>query len=189
MAAVRVVAGTARGRHLEVPAGDRVRPTSDRVREAMFNALGSMGVVEGARVVDLFAGSGALGIEALSRGAASVVFVEPDRAARSVIAANLARLGLDDPAVARIVAGSAEAHLATVGADRYDLALVDPPYVFQGWAALFETLATVMGPNGVVVVESDRELDPAETGTGAFRISRQKRYGGTVLGINVRTAV
>ncbi len=189
MGGVRVVAGTARGRRLEAPAGDRVRPTSDRVREAAFNALASMGAVVGARVVDLFAGSGALGIEALSRGAAEVTFVEADRGVREVLTANLERVGFDDPGRVRVVAGTAEAHLRSAGENRYDLALVDPPYAHDRWPELFGLLEGVVAPAGVVVVESDRVVDPGEFEASGFRISRAKRYGGTVLGINVRTAV
>ena len=93
---MRVVAGSARGRRLQTPPGLDVRPTTDRVREATFNALGSMGVVDGARVLDLFAGSGALGIEALSRGAEHVTFVDTSPRALEAVRANLAGCGLDD---------------------------------------------------------------------------------------------
>lgn len=166
-----------------------MRPTSDRVREATFNALVSMGAVADARVVDLFAGSGALGIEALSRGAASVTFVEPDRAARAVIGTNLAATGLEDPARARISERTAQAHLGATRPGTYDLALVDPPYEFDDWPELFTGLESAIGVEGVVVVESDHPIDPARIGSSGFRIFRQKRYGGTVVGINVRTAV
>ncbi len=91
---MRIVAGELRGRRLVAPGGDATRPTTDRVREAIFNALGSLGVVDGALVVDLYAGSGALGFEALSRGAEHCTFVERDRAALSAIEANRAELGL-----------------------------------------------------------------------------------------------
>jgi len=93
---MRVLAGTLRGRRLAVPAGQSTRPTSGLVRGSVFNSLAAQGALEGARVADLFAGSGALGIEALSRGAAGVVFVERDRAAARTIAANLESLGLAD---------------------------------------------------------------------------------------------
>ncbi|MGA1345675.1 MAG: RsmD family RNA methyltransferase, partial [Ilumatobacteraceae bacterium] len=91
---MRVVAGELRGRRIVAPAGRDTRPTTDRVREAIFNALGSAGLVEGALVADLFAGSGALGIEALSRGAERCVFVETDRAALAALEQNLDHLGL-----------------------------------------------------------------------------------------------
>ncbi len=178
---MRVVAGTARGRRLHTPVGETVRPTSDRVREAMGNALVSLGAIEGARVLDLFAGTGALGVEALSRGADSAVFVEEDRATRRVIEANL---GLLDAPRAEIVAGTAEAHLASCGADAYDLVFADPPYAFDDWAELFSLLGRVVADDGVVVVESDR---PVEVPAG-WVILRAKRYGSTVVHINAPRA-
>jgi 16S rRNA (guanine966-N2)-methyltransferase len=166
---MRVVAGTAGGRRLVAPPGRSTRPTSDRTREAVFNALGSQGVVEGASVADLFAGSGALGIEALSRGAASAVFVEHDRRALEVIRSNLAATGLADAAT--VVAADVERWLA---ADRgpFDLVLADPPYAFDRWP---ELLARVRA--GAVVAESDRDVEP---GPG-WRVLRRRRYGGTVV--------
>src|SRR5690348_13221449 len=95
---MRVVAGTAGGRRLRAPKGTTIRPTSDRVRESIFNSLQSMDAIEGAAVADLFAGTGALGIEALSRGAASAIFVDEDRAAAALIRDNLAATGLAGPA-------------------------------------------------------------------------------------------
>lgn len=165
---MRVVAGSARGRRLEAPPGRDTRPTADRVREATFNALGSLGAVDGADVVDLFAGSGALGIEALSRGAAHCTFVESSRTAADVIRANLASTGLSD--VATVVVADAPSWCAAVRR-RFDLALVDPPYAFDGWAAL---LAVV--PADLVVAESGREVPPPP-GWGSLR---SRRYGTTV---------
>lgn len=180
---VRVVAGTARGRRLESPDGDLVRPTTDRVREAVGNALGSLGVIDGARVVDLFAGSGALGIEALSRGARRAVFVEPDRAARAVVTRNIGVLA-ERAADAVVVATTAQRHLADCGPDTYDLVFADPPYDFADWDELFDLLAGVIATDGVVVVESDRTVEPP----AGWEITRAKRYGSTVVGINVRSA-
>lgn len=176
---MRVVAGTARGRRLAVPDGVDVRPTSDRVREATFNALHSLGAVTDAIVVDLFAGSGALGIEALSRGAERAVFVEPDRGARDVAAANLATLGFDDRS--RVVATSAEAFLAAAasGVERFDLALCDPPYHYEAWPDLLASLVPVLAPDAVVVVESNRGIDPPS----GWEVARDKAYGGTVVRI------
>jgi len=166
---VRVVAGTARGRRLVAPAGRGTRPTSDRVRESIFNALHSLGAVEDATVVDLFAGSGALGIEALSRGAAHCTFVEPAPAAVAAIRTNLTTAGVAERAT--IDTRTAESYLAAHPAP-VDVALCDPPYDFAGWAALLARL-----PAGLVVCESDRpvELPP---GWDAARI---RRYGGTVV--------
>lgn len=165
---MRVVAGSARGRRLEAPPGRDTRPTADRVREATFNALGSLGAVDGAAVVDLFAGSGALGIEALSRGAAHCTFVETSRAAAAVIRANLDGTRLAGSAT--VVVADALTWCAAVR-QRFDLALVDPPYAFDGWEGL---LAVV--PADLVVAESNREV-PAPPGWGSLR---SRRYGTTV---------
>jgi 16S rRNA (guanine966-N2)-methyltransferase len=168
---VRVVAGVARGRRLVAPPGTDVRPTTDRVREAIFNALTSLRAVRGATVVDLFAGSGALGIEALSRGAAAVTFVERDAAALRAIRTNLEGTGLAGPA-ATVVRADAVRWLD--GAAPFDLALLDPPYAFDGWPDLLARL-----PAGVAVVESDREVDLGD----GWRTTRSKRYGTTVVTI------
>ena len=153
---MRVVGGTARGRRLVAPAGDKTRPTSDRVREAVFNALWSRGVLDGARVVDLFAGSGALGVEALSRGAAEATFVDRDAAARRAIAANLATTGLADRAT--VVGQPVERFLAAraaAGERPFDLAFCDPPYAFDGWVDLLAAR-----PAQLVVAESGAAIDP-----------------------------
>ena len=134
---MRVVAGVARGRKLQAPPGRRLRPTSERVREAVFSSLGSLDAVAGATVLDLFAGTGALGIEALSRGAAAATFVDADHAAIRAIEANLAATGLGDRA--RVVYGDALRFVADA-TETYDLALVDPPYAFDGWFPLLERL-------------------------------------------------
>ncbi|MCU1498092.1 MAG: putative ribosomal methyltransferase [Acidimicrobiales bacterium] len=170
--ALRVVAGEARGRRLDVPTGTTTRPTSDRVREAVFNALDSLGAVEGAIAIDAFAGSGALGIEALSRGAAHVTFVEVDAAARAVIAGNLAATGLAERAT---VTGGDGPRAASVGP--WDLVLLDPPYAFEHWDQVLADLVGALAADAVVVVESDREVAlPA----GLVGI-RTKQYGGTVV--------
>jgi 16S rRNA (guanine966-N2)-methyltransferase len=137
---MRVVAGVARGLRLVAPEGEGTRPTSDRVREATFNALGSMGALDGATVLDLFAGSGALGIEALSRGAASATFVETDRAALRAVRTNLETTRLGD--LAEVVAQPAERFLAAAVAEGrgWDLAVLDPPYGFDRWDELLATL-------------------------------------------------
>lgn len=168
--AVRVVAGTARGRRLSAPPGRAVRPTSDRVREAVFNALASLDAVEGAAVVDLFAGSGALGIEALSRGAAHTVFVERDRRALQAIHANLVATGLAERAT--VVADDALAWVEHRHEAPADLVLVDPPYAFDRWPALLAALEARL-----LVVESDRRIDLGPR----WRVVRERRYGGTVV--------
>ncbi len=171
---MRVVAGSAGGRRLAAPPGPDIRPTADRVREAVFGALGSLDAVEGAAVLDLFSGSGALAIEALSRGAATATLVDHDREARAAIAANLAATGLADRAT--VVAGDALAHLAASG-HRYDLVLLDPPYAYDAWDGLFAALEPRLAGGAVVVAESDRPIDPG----GALVVVREKRYGSTVV--------
>jgi 16S rRNA (guanine966-N2)-methyltransferase len=167
---VRVVAGSARGRRLTVPPGTATRPTADRVREATFNALGSLGVVEGAAVLDLFAGSGAMGIEALSRGAASATFVDRDPRAVTAVRANLDATGLAD----RATVVRAQAGRWLPGAGRFDLAVLDPPYATDDatWAELLGGLDAE-----VAVLESDREVSvPPPWG-----ILRSRSYGGSVV--------
>lgn len=177
---MRVVAGTARGRRLVTPPGTDVRPTTDRVREAVFNALGSLGAIEGARVLDLFAGSGALGIEALSRGASHATFVERDRRARVTIEANVATTGLADRA--SISAGDAVQALART-AEQFDLVLLDPPYAFADWAGLFDRLDERTSAGAVIVAESDRAVDAPPWG----EFVRAKTYGSTVVTLVRRT--
>jgi 16S rRNA (guanine966-N2)-methyltransferase len=166
---VRVVAGSARGRPLVAPAGRDTRPTTDRVREAVFNALTSLDAVDGATVLDLFAGTGALGIEALSRGASRADFVERDAGARRLVQQNLAATGLADRA--RVHAGTAEAYLAG-GPPAVDLALLDPPYAYTAWTALLDAL-----PADVAVIETDRDLDLGSR----WEVVRTKWYGSTLV--------
>ena len=150
---LRVVAGRHRGRRLHAPPGRDTRPTSDRVREALFSILGP--AVEGARVLDLFAGSGALGIEALSRGAASVTFVESDRRAAAVVRDNLEALGED----AEIAARDALAWLRSPPAGAsFGLVLLDPPYdsAVRLAAPLSELLPGVLAEGATIVSESDK---------------------------------
>lgn len=165
---MRVVAGSARGRRLVAPKGNDVRPTGDRVREAVFNALGSLDTLADATVLDLFAGSGALGIEALSRGAAHVTFVDASRDALDAIRTNLAACDLDDRAT--VVRADAMTYLSA--AEPVDVALLDPPYAFDGWSELLEAV-----PAQLVVIESDRPVAPGSRG----RVLRERRYGGTVV--------
>lgn len=172
---MRVVAGALGGRRLEAPPGTDTRPTTDKVRQAVFNALESAGLVEGMTFLDLYAGSGAMGIEALSRGADSCTFVERDRAALAALRSNLGSLGLDQQS--RVVAGDVTVALGQL--PRVDIAIVDPPYRFDGWP---EVLALV--PSDFVVAESDREV-PAPDG---WRSERSRRYGRTFITWLVRLA-
>ncbi|HEX2063612.1 MAG TPA: 16S rRNA (guanine(966)-N(2))-methyltransferase RsmD [Acidimicrobiales bacterium] len=165
---MRVVAGSARGRRLRAPVGRSTRPTSDRVREAVFNMLASRDAVDGATVLDLFAGTGAMGIEALSRGASAATFVESDGAAVEAIRANLALTGLGGGA--RVV--RADALLWLEGGGAFDLAFVDPPYGFDGWDRLLRHLDA-----GRAVLESDRPVHVADP----WEAVQDRRYGGTVV--------
>lgn len=176
---MRIIAGKWRGRRLEAPAGRDVRPTADRVREALFSALGD-GVV-GARVLDLFAGSGALGLEALSRGADSAVFVERAGPAVAVLERNLAALGVGSPG--RIVRREALAALDQLAADgeRFDLVFLDPPYAADLLERAIGRLAAseLIAPGGSIVAEHHREREP--TAAPDLRRRWTKRYGDTAL--------
>ncbi len=155
---MRIIAGTHRGRRIEAPRGLHTRPTSDRARESAFNLIGP---VDGAAVLDLFAGSGAMGLEALSRGAGRCIFVESDRAACAVIERNAAKL---------LMAGAAvrcRDALAVLSEERrarhtYDLVLADPPYdSFPGIARrLGELVPGVLAPDGVLVLETSARIEP-----------------------------
>ena len=175
---MRVVAGTYGGRKLVAPAGSDTRPTSDRVREALFSVLGAS--VQDARVLDLFAGSGALGIEALSRGAQSAVFVDRSREAIAAIRANLAALGID--AEIRPVAARAALRAASGRAEAYDLVFLDPPYrhAAELGRELSEGLAAVLAPGARVVTESDRRA-PLQLD---LPLADERRYGDTVIRIH-----
>jgi len=155
---VRIVAGSRKGHRIAAPKGVVTRPTGDRVREAVFSMIGP---VEAAAVLDLFAGSGALGLEALSRGAASCVFVERDRGAARVIQANLGKLRLTGAVVVmRDVAASLREEREH--GRRYDLVLVDPPY--DEWdrhaSALGELVPAVLEDTALVVVETSERVEP-----------------------------
>lgn len=171
--ALRIVSGSVGGRRIDVPPGAGTRPTSDRVREAIFNALESMGAVEGATVLDGFAGSGALGIEALSRGARHATFCDTDPLAISVVNENLRQLGLAGSAT--VIAGRGERMVAAAGP--LDLVLLDPPYAYDAWGDLLADLVGVLADDALVVIESDREV-PLPDGLAGVR---SKTYGGTVV--------
>ena len=166
---LRIIAGEARGRRLSTPAGIDVRPTAGRVREAVFNSLHSLGCLEGAHVLDLFAGSGALGLEAVSRGAASATFVESASAALAVLRANIEATGFNDRC--QVVPGDVMEELTRLAGD-CGVALCDPPYQFDAWPELLARL-----PADVVMAESDRAVDP---GPG-WDVIKQRRYAGTVV--------
>jgi 16S rRNA (guanine966-N2)-methyltransferase len=155
---VRIIAGSRKGHRITAPKGVDTRPTGDRVREAAFSLIGP---VEDMAVLDLFAGSGAMGIEALSRGAARAVFVESDRAAATAIQRNLQKLRLTGAAIMRADALTALAAEAAAGR-RYDLVLVDPPYeMFSSvQPALARYVPALLEPGALVVVETAAAEEP-----------------------------
>lgn len=179
---MRVIAGRLGGRRLQAPKGRTTRPTSDRVREALFSMLGEL---HGIVALDLFAGTGALGIEALSRGAERVVFVERDTNAVVALKANLAALGLGESEASVRVGDALESlRAARAAGETYDLVFVDPPYrhVSELQSGLSALLPRLLGPEARVVVESDRRA-PAEL---ALKTITRRRYGDTTITIHRR---
>jgi 16S rRNA (guanine966-N2)-methyltransferase len=174
---MRVIAGRFGGRPLRAPGGREVRPTSDRVKESLFSMLGPL---EGLAVLDLFAGSGALAIEALSRGATSAVCVDSAAPAVAAIEANLRRVG----ARATVLRRPARAFLAAASSqhDLYDLVFLDPPYRLASelGAELSAALPPVLAPEARVVVESDRRM-PLEL---ELTLLTERRYGDTLIRIH-----
>ncbi len=175
---MRITGGAWAGRSVRVPKGDEVRPTADRVRESLFARLGDL---DGLRVLDLFAGSGSLGIEALSRGAVRCVFVERSARVASTLEANLA--ALDAGERARVLRRPVDAVLRSGLRDEtpFDLVLLDPPYA-GGWVE--PTLAAlassgVLDPKGLVVVETDRRHPPADA--LPWRVTDARSYGDTLI--------
>lgn len=163
---MRVIAGEFAGRKLVAPEGTTTRPTTDKVRQALFNSLTSMGVLDGAVVADLYAGSGALGIEAISRGADRCVFVERDRAALAALRQNISSLGLDD----RCKVTSSDVMAWVPAMRNVDIAFIDPPYAFDAWPALLAIVDV-----GLVVAEADDPVDAPE----GWEQLRSRRYGRT----------
>jgi 16S rRNA (guanine966-N2)-methyltransferase len=170
----RLVGGSHGGRRLRAPAGSGTRPTSDRAREGLFSSLQSLRDLEGARVLDLYAGSGALGLEALSRGATEAVLVERDPRALAVLRANVGELGLG----AQVVDADVEAFLARPP-ERFDLALLDPPYELDA-----DPVLGLLGPwlsDGAVVVVERSSRGPAPAVPEGWHPLRDRRYGEATL--------
>jgi 16S rRNA (guanine966-N2)-methyltransferase len=174
---LRVTGGSLGGRRLRAP-GAGVRPTADRVRESLFARLGDL---EGVAVLDLFAGTGALGIEALSRGAMSLVAVERSRTTRRVLEENLAALGL--ASVARVEGGAALACVQRLGRARtqFDLVFLDPPYAADAAVPVLAAIvnAGILAPHGVVVLERSRSHPVAAV--SGLPLLDERRYGDTVI--------
>jgi 16S rRNA (guanine966-N2)-methyltransferase len=173
----RIIAGTARGRHLAVPRGTATRPTSDKVRGAVFNVLGQF--FDGGEVLDLYAGTGALALEALSRGFARAVCVEADRGAAETLARNAATCGFEERV--EIVRGRVPAALTRLAAGRFALAFVDPPYE-EGPEIALAALDRLLAPGGRAVAEHDARRAPADR-IGALTLADRRAYGGTGISI------
>ena len=167
---MRVITGTARGRKLKTPENYDIRPTTDSVKEAVFNII--QFDVEGRRVLDLFAGTGQLGIEALSRGAAECVFVDRDKAAADIVRQNLTACGLS----ARVAGEDALGYLDTCG--RFDLVFVDPPYDSGIYDAVLQKINSVdiLSDGGIIICESRRETPMPEVSAPYCR-GREYAYG------------
>ena len=164
---MRIVGGELSGRRIVAPRDETIRPTSDRAREAIFNMLYSLGLPKGCKVVDLFAGSGALGIEALSRGADEASFVDISSEACGTIKDNLNGLGL----YGKVIQGDALQGLESLNVD---LVLADPPYGFDDWTRLL----TAAG-RALVVAESDSAIEPLE----GWEVLRSRKYGRAIVTI------
>jgi len=164
---MRVVSGEFGGRKIVAPSGTSTRPTTDRVREAIFNSLGSSGILDGALVADLFAGSGAVGIEALSRGAEQCVFVERDRHAIDALHDNLEALDLGSRS--KVITSDAMAVAPSIDCD---IVFADPPYGFDSWDRLLELVKA-----DLVIAESGWAI----TCPPGWEITRDKKYGRTVV--------
>ncbi len=179
----RIVAGQARGRRLRTPAGTSTRPTSDRAKEALFSALEArLGTLAGTRFLDVFAGSGAVGLEASSRGAAAVTLIESDRATAALVRANARDLGLDDVNVVAAKAGGQATGPPSGGP--FDVAFFDPPYAWPA-GKLIDLIAEMarnewFHPDGLVVVERSRR-DAAWVWPAGIDPVQSKRYGETML--------
>ena len=168
---MRVITGIARGKRLVTPAGRDVRPTSEKVKEALFSAL--QFDIEGRRILDLFAGSGQLGIEALSRGAESAAFVDSSAASIKVVKQNLETTGLTDLAKVYM---SDYATFAAMCRDTFDIAFLDPPYAEGLLLPAIKSILPLMSDYGTIVCEYPPEVEIPEN-IGGFQIYRTYRYG------------
>ncbi len=183
--AMRIIAGQLKGRRLRAPKGDDVRPTSDKVKGALFNILGLR--IEGARVIDLFAGTGAVGIEAVSRGAAHALFVEADPTARAALKANLAACGVSEEDTDVWTTGGVAgliSHLKRHPEFMYDLVFADPPYHRPETFRLLRPFLAGLGlaPGGWLVIERFHAMDPPPPVAPVSHL-RSYRYGETVLDV------
>jgi 16S rRNA (guanine(966)-N(2))-methyltransferase RsmD len=174
---MRIIAGRLRRRSLRAPKGQLTRPTSDRTREAIFNLLQSRLSLEGAEVLDLFAGTGALGLEAISRGAAAATFVEHHPAVLQVARRNAQDLEVAD--LCRFLRADAAAYLDRYGGPPYDVIFADPPYDLDGLAGLPDQALPHLRPDGLFVLEHDARLSFGEHP----RLDTSRSYGRTVVSL------
>jgi 16S rRNA (guanine966-N2)-methyltransferase len=181
---MRIVAGTARGRTLAgpKPTSKHIRPTADRVRETLFNVLGQW--LEGQAVLDLYAGTGALGLESVSRGATKAVLVDSDREALSLCRTNTSTLGFADRV--EIISQPVERALETLGrrGDRFELIFADPPYAARVVEGVLDGVARhgLLAPGGTVVIEHDKREPAPESHAGFERVD-QRRFGDTLVSL------
>ena len=173
---MRIIAGECKGRRLDAPTWDGLRPTSDKLRETLFNIIAPR--VEGARVLDVFAGTGALGLESLSRRAAHAVFIERDRRAAALIAANAERCGVSDRCV--IIRDTAERVLQNqIAGGPFDLVMLDPPYEYDAVGVVVASAGTHLAPGGLLILEhATRRPVPA---VDTLRATRTVRSGDSSL--------
>ena len=171
---MRVISGLCGGRKLQTPADTSVRPTTDKVKEALFSSI--QFELEGARVLDLFAGSGQLGIEALSRGAAAAVFVDNSKASLALVQKNLALCGLQGD----LVHADAAAYL-TQSTTPFDIAFLDPPYSTGLLQQLLPQVSSVMSDTGVICAECPFGESVPQTLSGGFALAKSKKYGTMAL--------
>ena len=179
----RIIAGRARGARLDVPSSG-TRPTSDRVRESLFGALESMGVIDGARVLDLYAGSGALGLEAWSRGAESVELVELSRSAANIVGRNatLVAKAMQSSPTARVHQSAVRSYLGRA-AGSFDLVFTDPPYDLTDDAMNGDlvALSPLLSPDAVVVIERGKRAAAPDLQAAGLELLREKTYGDTAV--------
>ena len=169
---MRVIAGTARGTRLSAPKGTDIRPTSDRAKEAIFNSLRSRSAIEEAEVLDLFAGTGALGIEALSRGAKKATFVDKSPESLELVRENLKKSGFEKKAE---TVNEDSVNWLQKSSKPSDLVLLDPPYGFEDWPELLDALSQKQP--GIVVIESNREIDLGPK----WHVDSIRQYGSSVV--------
>ncbi|GAB3222251.1 16S rRNA (guanine(966)-N(2))-methyltransferase RsmD [Glycomyces halotolerans] len=177
----RIIAGALKGRRLATPSGDRTRPTSDRVREALFNALAPGGDLEGLRFADLYAGSGAVGLEALSRGADHALFVESHAVTAKLLRRNVADMAVEE---AHVICAPVEKVVTNPPAEPYDIVFADPPYAVtdEAVASLLKSLVAYdwLAPDADVVIERSGK-DAAVHWPAEIAEDRVRRYGTTAL--------